>query len=62
MAWKCYKCNVEAEEVDDIQIFFKDLSLPEATGYRCPNCGLEFLDGAFVVEQLASAEQMLEGK
>ena len=31
MAWMCSKCNVEVEEVDDIQIFFKDLSLPEAT-------------------------------
>lgn len=61
-AWKCFKCKKDMEEVDDIPIFFKDLSLPEASGYRCPECGLEFLDGDFVVDQLSSAEQMLQGK
>ena len=61
-AWKCCACKKAMEEVDDIQIFFKELSLPEAGGYRCPECGLEFLDGDFVVDQLSSAEQMLAGK
>ena len=28
--WKCYKCKVDVEEVDDIKIFYKDLSLPDA--------------------------------
>ena len=62
MAWMCNKCKVEVEEVDDIQLFFKDLSLPEATVYRCPQCGVEYIDRDFVVDQLAAAEQMLEGK
>ena len=31
--WKCYKCKVDVEEVDDIKIFYKDLSLPDACGY-----------------------------
>ncbi|MEE0793865.1 MAG: hypothetical protein ACLUGA_07755 [Oscillospiraceae bacterium] len=60
--WKCYKCKVDVEEVDDIKIFYKDLSLPDACGYRCPECGAEYLDGEFVADQLSSAEQMLEGK
>ena len=50
------------EEVDDIKIAYKDLDLPDATGLRCPNCGLTFLDGEFVVNELNSAETMLEGK
>ena len=47
---------------DDIKIAYKDLDLPDATGYRCPSCGLEFMDGEFVVNELNSAETMLEGK
>jgi len=61
-AWKCWKCKQDMEEAEDIKIFYKDLTLPEATGYRCPSCGIEFLDADYVVDQLASAEQMLEGK
>ena len=38
--WKCYKCKVDVEEVDDIKIFYKDLSLPDACGYRCPSAAL----------------------
>ena len=49
--WKCYKCKVDVEEVDDIKIFYKDLSLPDACGYRCPECGAEYLDGEFVADQ-----------
>ena len=48
--------------MDDIKIAYKDLDLPDATGYRCPSCGLEFMDGEFVVNELNSAETMLEGK
>ena len=62
MAWICNKCNVEVEEVDDIAMSFKDLSLPEAVGLRCPNCGVEYIDRDFIIDQLAAAEQMLEGK
>ena len=60
--WKCFNCKVAMEEVDDIKIAYKDLDLPDATGYRCPGCGLEFMDGEFVVNELNSAEIMLEGK
>ena len=60
--WYCARCNVRAEQADDIRIFYKDIPLPEASGYRCPSCGFELLDGRYVVEQLSSAEEMLEGK
>ena len=62
MAWMCNRCKVEVEEVDDIQLFFKVLSLPAATGYPCPQCRVEYIHRDFVVDQLAAAEQMLEGK
>jgi len=60
--WYCNICKVEMEEVDDIQINFGDMSLPEAEGLRCPVCGMEMLEGEYVLDQLASAEQMLSGK
>ena len=60
--WNCFVCKTEMEEVDDIQINFGDMNLPEAEGLRCPVCGMEMLECDFVVEQLSSAEQMLAGK
>lgn len=60
--WKCFNCKVDMEEVDDIKIAYKDLELPDAEGLRCPNCGIEFMDGEFVVSELNGAETMLEGK
>lgn len=60
--WKCSKCNVEMEEAEDIKMIFGELDLPPAKGYRCPVCGVEYLDGDYVTEELASIEQMLEGK
>ena len=60
--WKCNICKVEMEEVDDIEIAFGDMGLPEADGLRCPVCGMEMLEGEFVVDQLMSAETMLSGK
>lgn len=62
MNWKCFNCKVDMEEVDDIAITYNDMDLPDAEGYRCPNCGLAFLDGEFVVGELSSAEEMLTGK
>ena len=50
------------EEVDDIAISYGDMNLPEAEGIRCPSCGIQFLESEYVVDQLASAEQMLSGK
>lgn len=60
--WKCFNCKVDMEEVDDIKITFSDIDLPEAPGFRCPKCGQEFMDGEFVVDELNSAETMLQGK
>lgn len=60
--WMCYTCKVAMEEVDDIQLNFNDISLPEAEGLRCPSCGMEMLEESYVAEQLVSAEQMLSGK
>lgn len=60
--WKCFACKLDMEEVDDIKITYKDLELPDATGCRCPACGLEFVDSSFAVNELNSAEAMLEGK
>lgn len=50
------------DEVDDIGICYNDMELPDAPGFRCPVCGLAFMDGEFVVGELASAEEMLTGK
>ena len=50
------------EEVDDIKLFYNDIDLPEASGFRCPDCKVEYLDGEYVVSELSAAEQMLEGK
>ena len=60
--WKCSKCNVDMEEVFDIALIYGEVDLPPGIGYRCPQCGTEYLDGEYVVNELASAEQMLEGK
>ena len=60
--WICVNCNVDVEEEDDIEIRYKEMELPSATGLRCPVCGREYLLGEFVVDELNSAEQMLEGK
>lgn len=60
--WKCCNCNVEVEEVTDIKIYFNDLDLPDASGYRCPQCGKEWIDGEYVNDSLAAVEEMLEGK
>ena len=60
--WMCSKCKIEAEKVDDIKIIYKELDLPPASGYRCPQCGIEYIDGEYAVNDLASLEQMLEGK
>lgn len=62
MDWICSKCNVVMESVDDVNIFYGEIDLPPATGYRCPSCNAEFLDGEYTVNELNSAEQMLEGK
>ncbi len=60
--WKCNTCKTMTEKVDDINIYYNDLDLPQAAGYRCPVCGKEWIDGEYCVEDLASVEQMLEGK
>lgn len=60
--WKCSKCNVAIDEVDDIVLTYNDIELPPGRGFRCPACGAEYLEGDYVVNELVSAEQMLEGK
>jgi DNA-directed RNA polymerase subunit RPC12/RpoP len=60
--WKCSKCGVEMEETKEIKLIFNDLDLPPARGYKCPSCGVEYLDGDYVTEELGSVEEMLEGK
>jgi len=60
--WMCNKCKVETEQVDDIKIFYKDLDLQPARGYRCPECGVEYIDGEYAVTELASIEEMMDGK
>ena len=62
MEWICSLCNVPVDNVCDIKLIYNELDLPPGVGYRCPACGVEFLDGEYVVNELASAEQMLEGK
>jgi hypothetical protein len=60
--WMCSKCEIEVDKVDDIKIFYKDLDLPPAAGYRCPQCGIEYIDGEYAVNDLVSVEEMLDGK
>ena len=62
MRWICSACNVPTQEVSDVQLIYNDLDLPPGVGYRCPACGLEFLDGEYVINELNPAETMLEGK
>ena len=60
--WYCGICMVNMEEVDDIPIAYGDIELPEALGIRCPSCKVEYLLEEYVVNELKSAEEMLEGK
>lgn len=60
--WMCNKCKVAVEDVDDIKIIYKELDLPPAAGYRCPKCGIEYMSSEYVANDLASVEQMVEGK
>ena len=60
--WMCSKCKIEVDKVDDIKIFYKELDLPPASGYRCSQCGIEYISGEHAVNDLASVEEMLEGK
>lgn len=62
MAWICTKCEVEAEESSEIKLNYGEVDLPPGMGFRCPQCEREYLDGDYVVNELASAEEMLEGK
>lgn len=62
MDWYCNKCKAQMEEVSDIKVFYGELDLPDGAGYRCPVCGIEFMDADFVILEMAPAEQMLEGK
>jgi len=61
-AWFCVRCKVKMEEVDDIQIFYGEVDLPEAMGIRCPGCSQEYLLEEYVINELVAAEEMLEGK
>lgn len=60
--WYCFRCREKAQSVSDIDLVYKDIELPQAEGYRCPKCGVEFLSEDTVVYQLNPAEEMLEGK
>lgn len=62
MEWFCSKCDIKMEDAEEIKIIYGDVDLPPGRGYRCPSCNVEFLDGDYVVDELSSAEQMLEGK
>jgi hypothetical protein len=60
--WNCYLCKVGVEEVDDIGLVYRELELPSAIGYRCPNCGFQLLSETLVMTQMFMAEMMLEAK
>ncbi len=60
--WICNRCNKDMEEVSDIKLVFHEIDLPPAAGFRCPSCGVEFIDQDVVVNELNPAEEMLEGK
>lgn len=59
---KCCKCSVELEHVDDINIKYGIMPLPNAKGYRCPCCKAELLPKKLILEDMAEAEKMLVGK
>lgn len=60
--WYCFKDKVKMEEVDDISIVYGDMELPEASGLRCPVCGIEYIDKDTILTELVSAEEMLQAK
>jgi DNA-directed RNA polymerase subunit RPC12/RpoP len=62
MNYICAKCGVSMEEVDDIAVAYNGMDLPSATGLRCPQCGINFLEEQMVIEQVNTAEMMLESK
>ncbi len=62
MSWSCCKCKVAMEEVDDILMTYNGMDLPDADGWRCPECKQEFLEEELVTTELNEAEQMLETK
>ncbi len=60
--WNCYLCKVSVEEVNDIGLVYREIELPHAIGYRCPQCGLQLLSETLVMNELFLAEMMLEAK
>lgn len=62
MKWTCSKCGVDMEEVFDVKITYGTTDLPDAPGFRCPQCGVEFLGEEYVTSELNASEQMMEGK
>lgn len=60
--WNCYLCKVGVEEVDDVGLVYRELELPNAIGYRCPECGFQLLSETLVMTQMFMAEMMLEAK
>lgn len=60
--WICNKCSIEMDEVDDINLSYKEIELPQGYGLRCPSCNMEYLEQDIVVNELNPAEEMLEGK
>ncbi len=62
MAYTCGKCKVEMEDKPDIEVSYNGMDLPPAGGMRCPGCGIHFLSEEMVLDEVNSAEQMLESK
>lgn len=58
----CGKCNVEMQSVKDIALKLGMMPLPNATGLRCPVCGVELLRKDLILGDLAQAEKMMQGK
>lgn len=58
----CGKCNVEMQDVNDIGLKLGMMPLPNATGLRCPECGVELLMKELILGDLAAAEKMMQGK
>lgn len=58
----CRKCKAEMAEVNDIKLTLSFVPLPNATGLRCPSCGVELLRKELILGDLAAAEKMLHGK
>lgn len=58
--WHCFKDKVPMNEADVVLSYLNVTEI--INGWKCPECGVIYLDEETVVEKVVNAEQMLEEK